>query len=70
MHIYTCEYFVILLLSVPLTTGGVIKDAATLPICKKLIDQWVLVDEEQIAEAVCYCLKEHKKVRLLLGDVS
>ncbi|XP_050719355.1 L-threonine ammonia-lyase-like isoform X2 [Eriocheir sinensis] len=44
------------------TAGGVIKDAVTVPMCQEFVDQWVLVDEEQIAEAICYCLKEHKKV--------
>lgn len=58
--------YTVLLLSIASTAGGVIKDAVTLPMCQKLVDQWVLVDEEEIAEAIYYCLKEHKKVRILL----
>ncbi|ROT85402.1 putative threonine dehydratase biosynthetic, chloroplastic-like [Penaeus vannamei] len=44
------------------TAGGVERDSVTFPLCRDLVDRWVLVEEEEIAQAVYYCLKQHKKV--------
>ncbi|XP_042883835.1 L-threonine ammonia-lyase-like [Penaeus japonicus] len=44
------------------TAGGVEKGSVTFPLCRDLVDRWVLVEEEEIAQAVYYCLKQHKKV--------
>ncbi|KAK3866760.1 hypothetical protein Pcinc_027719, partial [Petrolisthes cinctipes] len=44
-------------------TAGMLEDGTvTFPLCRDLVDRWVLVEEEEIAEAVYYCLKHHKKV--------
>lgn len=44
------------------TAGGVERESVTFPLCRDLVDRWVLVEEEEIAQAVYYCLKQHKKV--------
>ncbi|XP_042240509.1 L-threonine dehydratase catabolic TdcB-like [Homarus americanus] len=44
------------------TAGGIEEFTVTFPLCRDLVDQWVLVEEHEIAEAVFYCLKNHKKV--------
>ncbi|XP_064100413.1 L-threonine ammonia-lyase-like [Macrobrachium nipponense] len=44
------------------TAGGIEPGAVTFPLCRDLVDDWVLVEEEEIAEAIFYCLRAHKKV--------
>ncbi|XP_071550849.1 putative threonine dehydratase [Panulirus ornatus] len=44
------------------TAGGLEEGALTFPLCRDLVDDWILVDEEEIAQAVYYCLKQHRKV--------
>lgn len=44
------------------TAGGIESGSVTFPLCRDLVDEWVLVEEEEIAQAVFYCLKQHKKV--------
>lgn len=50
------------MLSTPDLLGGVERESVTFPLCRDLVDRWVLVEEEEIAQAVYYCLKQHKKV--------
>jgi len=41
------------------TAGGIEGQAMTFPICRDLIDEWVLVDEEEIASAIQWMLAKH-----------
>ena len=34
----------------------------TLPVCERYVDHWILVDEQQIADAVFIMLDKHHKV--------
>ncbi|XP_064100415.1 L-threonine ammonia-lyase-like [Macrobrachium nipponense] len=44
------------------TGGGIEPGTVTFPLCRDLVDDWVLVEEEEIADAIFYCLQAHKKV--------
>lgn len=44
------------------TAGGIEPGAVTFPLCRDLVDEWVLVEEEEIADAIFYCVQAHKKV--------
>jgi threonine dehydratase len=41
------------------TAGGVEADAITFPLCQRLIDDYALVSEEEIRQAVRLCLEKH-----------
>ncbi len=41
------------------TAGGVEQDAITFPLCRALVDEWVLVSEDDIAEAMRGFLDQH-----------
>ncbi|XP_068231554.1 L-threonine ammonia-lyase-like [Palaemon carinicauda] len=44
------------------TAGGIEPGSVTFPLCRDLVDNWVLVEEDEIADAIFYCLRAHKKV--------
>ncbi|MDZ7393901.1 MAG: threonine/serine dehydratase [candidate division KSB1 bacterium] len=44
------------------TAGGIEPGSITFPLCQKLVDQWVLVSEEEIAEAIRSVFREHRLV--------
>jgi threonine dehydratase len=44
------------------TAGGVEDDALTFAACRELVDQWVLVDEPDIQDAMAWALAKHKLV--------
>jgi len=41
------------------TAGGVEADAITFPLCQRLIDDYALVSEEEIRQAIRLCLEKH-----------
>lgn len=41
------------------TAGGVEADALTFPLCQRLVDDYVLVSEEEIRQAIRLCLEKH-----------
>lgn len=41
------------------TAGGVEADALTFPLCQRLVDDFVLVSEEEIRQAMRLCLEKH-----------
>ncbi|HJT57102.1 MAG TPA: threonine/serine dehydratase [Ktedonobacteraceae bacterium] len=41
------------------TAGGVERDAITFPLCQKLVDDYILVTEEQIRQAMRMCIETH-----------
>jgi threonine dehydratase len=41
------------------TAGGVEPGAVTFPLCRDLVDEWILVSEEEIARAIALMLEEH-----------
>lgn len=41
------------------TAGGIEKDALTFEICKKYVDDYILVSEDEIKKAIIYILKKH-----------
>lgn len=41
------------------TAGGIEKDAITFKICKKYVDHYILVSEDEIKKAIIYILKKH-----------
>ena len=41
------------------TAGGIEQQAMTFPICRDLIDEWVLLDEEEIASAIRLMMAKH-----------
>jgi threonine dehydratase len=41
------------------TAGGIEVDTLTLPICSRLVDDWLLVSEEEIAEAIRLVIRKH-----------
>ncbi len=44
------------------TAGGIKPGAITFPLCQRLVDQWLLVSEEEIVEAVRKVFLEHRLV--------
>nr|XP_034318045.1 L-threonine dehydratase biosynthetic IlvA [Crassostrea gigas] len=44
------------------TSGGVDKNSITFPICAEYVDDWILVDEEEIGKAIIFMLQHHHKV--------
>ncbi|XP_064614061.1 L-threonine ammonia-lyase-like [Liolophura sinensis] len=44
------------------TKGGIEDDSVTFELCRKHVDDWLLVTEEQISEAVYFMLDKHHKV--------
>lgn len=42
--------------------GGIEEGAVTLDLCLELVDEWVIVEESQIREAIRFMLKEHRMV--------
>ena len=44
------------------TAGGVEENSVTFEFCQKFVDDWVLVNEEQIQKAVYFMLEHHHKV--------
>ena len=44
------------------TAGGVEENSVTFECCQKYVDDWVLVNEEQIQKAVYFMLEHHHKV--------
>ena len=42
--------------------GNIEENSVTFPICQKYVDQWVLVEEDEIEQAVYSMLKYHKRV--------
>ncbi len=41
------------------TAGGIEEDALTFPLCQRLVDDYVLVTEEEIRQAMRLCLEKH-----------
>uniref|UniRef100_K1QRH3 L-serine deaminase n=1 Tax=Magallana gigas TaxID=29159 RepID=K1QRH3_MAGGI len=44
------------------TSGGVDKNSITFPICAEYVDDWILVDEEELGKAIIFMLQHHHKV--------
>lgn len=42
------------------TSGGVERDAITFPLCQKLVDDYILVTEEEIRQAMRMCIETHQ----------
>jgi threonine dehydratase len=41
------------------TAGGVEQDAITFPLCQRLVDDYILVTEEEIRQAIRLCIETH-----------
>ena len=41
------------------TAGGVEQDAITFPLCQRLVDDYMLVSEEEIRQAMRLCMQTH-----------
>jgi len=41
------------------TAGGIEQDAITFPLCQRLVDDYILVSEEQIRQAMRVCIETH-----------
>lgn len=44
------------------TAGGVEENSITFPLCAEYVDDWILVDEEEIGKAIIFMLQHHHKV--------
>jgi len=44
------------------TAGGMEQDAITFSICQKLVDDWLLISEEEIADAICWMVNYHQTI--------
>ena len=47
------------------TAGGIEENSVTFELCQMFVDDWILVDEEQIEKAVYFMLEHHHKVTTL-----
>src|SRR5712691_8607101 len=41
------------------TAGGIEQDAITFPLCQRLVDDYMLVSEEEIRQAMRLCMQTH-----------
>ncbi|EDV21099.1 uncharacterized protein TRIADDRAFT_60349 [Trichoplax adhaerens] len=44
------------------SAGSIEEEAVTFEICRKYIDEWVLVTEEEIADAIYFMMEQHHKI--------
>ncbi|XP_045176095.2 L-threonine ammonia-lyase-like isoform X2 [Mercenaria mercenaria] len=44
------------------TAGDIEDGSVTFPVCSKFVDDWILVDEQQISDAVFFMLDKHHKM--------
>ncbi|CAH1254141.1 SRR [Branchiostoma lanceolatum] len=44
------------------TAGGVEEGSITFPICQQCVDDWVLVEEDVISDAIYFMMAEHHKI--------
>ncbi|XP_078701585.1 L-threonine ammonia-lyase-like [Branchiostoma floridae x Branchiostoma belcheri] len=44
------------------TAGGVEEGSITFPICQQCVDDWVLVEEDVIADAIYFMMSDHHKI--------
>ena len=44
------------------SSGGIEEDSVTFPLAQKVVDRWILVDEEEIADALYLMLDKHCKI--------
>ena len=51
------------------TAGGLEENSVTFELCQKFVDDWILVDEEQIQKAVYFVLEHHHKVKYYLANI-
>ncbi len=44
------------------TAGGMEQDSITFAICQKLVDDWLLISEPEIADAICWMIDFHQTI--------
>ncbi|KAK3098371.1 hypothetical protein FSP39_018899 [Pinctada imbricata] len=44
------------------TTGGIEEGSVTFPFCQRFVDDWIMVEEDDIEKAIIFMLEKHHKV--------